>query len=131
MKYLVDTHILLWAFINPEKLSSKVTQILTDENNAIYYSPINLLEISIKHSLKKLDLKGISPEDFYIEIDNSFFICKEISNEDLITSYKLPKYHKDPFDRFLIWEAIRNDFVFLSVDKKMELYIKKGLKVIF
>jgi len=106
-------------------------KILCYLKNAIYYSPINFLEISIKHSLKKLDLKGITPEDFYIEIDNSFFICKEISNEDLITSYKLPKYHKDPFDRFLIWEAIRNDFVFLSVDKKMELYIKKGLKVIF
>ena len=131
MKYLVDTHILLWAFIEPEKLSTDITQLLINEENAIYYSPINLLEISIKHSLNKLDLKGITPEDFYKEIDNSFFVCKEINNEDLITSYKLPKYHKDPFDRFLIWESIRNDFILLSVDRKMELYKKEGLKVIF
>jgi len=130
MKYLVDTQILLWSFIDPEQLSPAVSQILIDENNIIYYSPINLWEISIKYGLKKLDLKGITPQDFYEEIDNSFYICKEMNNDDLITSYKLPMYHKDPFDRFLIWEAIRNDFIFMSVDKNIELYKKEGLKVV-
>jgi len=131
MKYLVDTHVLLWSFIDPEQLSLKITQILMDQNNAIYYSPINLWEISIKYGSKKLDLKGITPEDFFKEIDNSFYVCKEINKNDLITSYKLPKYHKDPFDRFLIWEAIQNDFFLMSVDKNMELYKKVGLKVIY
>jgi len=131
MKYLVDTQILLWSFIEPEQLSSTISKILTDENNIIYYSPINLWEISIKYGLKKLDLKGITPQDFYKEIDNSFYICKEINNDDLITSYKLPVYHKDPFDRYLIWEAVRNDFTLISVDKNMALYKKEGLKVIY
>ena len=130
MKYLVDTQILLWSFIEPEQLSSTVSQILLDENNIIYYSPINLWEISIKYGLNKLDLKGITPQEFYKEINNSFYICKEISNDDLVTSYKLPVYHKDPFDRFLIWEAIRNDFIFLSVDKNIELYKREGLKFV-
>ena len=49
----------------------------------------------------------------------------------MITNYKLPIYHKDPFDRFLIWEAIRNNFILGSVDKSMELYKKEGLKVVF
>jgi PIN domain nuclease of toxin-antitoxin system len=130
MKYLVDTQILLWSFIDPEKLSSTVSQILTDENNIIHYSPINLWEISIKYGLKKMDLKGITPQNFYKEVENSFYICKEMNNEDIITSYKLPIYHKDPFDRFLIWEAVRNDFVFMSADSQMELYKKDGLKVV-
>jgi len=128
MKYLVDTQILLWSFIEPEQLSSTVSKILLDENNVIYYSPINLWEISIKYGLKKLNLNGITPQEFYKEVENSFFICKEVSNDDLITGYKLPIYHKDPFDRFLIWEAIRNDFILLSVDKNIELYKKEGLK---
>jgi len=131
VKYLVDTHILLWSFIDPEQLSPAVSQILTDESNVIYYSPINLWEISIKYGLRKLDLKGITPEDFYREIDNSFYVCREISNDSLITNYKLPKYHKDPFDRLLIWEAIKNDFILMSVDKNMELYKKEGLNVIY
>jgi PIN domain nuclease of toxin-antitoxin system len=131
MKYIVDTHVLLWSFIDPEKLSSNISQMLTDEGNIIYYSPINLWEISIKYGLKKLDLKGITPEDFYKEIDNSFYICKEINKNDLITSYKLPVYHKDPFDRFLIWEAIRNNFALISTDKNMELYKKDGLIIAY
>jgi PIN domain nuclease of toxin-antitoxin system len=131
MKYLVDTHILLWSSIDPEQLSKNVSQTLLDENNDIYYSPINLWEISIKYSLKKLELKGITPNDFFEELNDSYYLCKEIENINLITNYKLPIYHKDPFDRFLIWEAIQNDFVFISVDEKMEAYKSEGLKVIY
>jgi PIN domain nuclease of toxin-antitoxin system len=40
-------------------------------------------------------------------------------------------YHRDPFDRFLIWEAIKNDFIFMSIDGNMELYKKDGVKVIY
>ena len=75
------------------------------------------------------NLKGITPEDLYDVIDDSFYVCKEINKDDLITSYKLPIYHKDPFDRFLIWEAIRNDFILLSVDENMKLYKKDGLRI--
>ena len=131
MKYLVDTHVLIWSFLNPEKLSSSTSQLLMNEKHTIYYSPINLWEITIKYGIKKLDLKGITPEDFFKELANSFYICKEISNVDLVTNYRLPIYHRDPFDRFLIWEAIRNDFILMSVDKNMELYKKEGLKVVY
>jgi PIN domain nuclease of toxin-antitoxin system len=129
MKYLVDTHILLWSFIEPEQLSENVKSILLDENNEIYYSPINLWEISIKYALKKLDLKGLSPEDFFEELDNSYYACKEINNIDVITSYHLPLYHRDPFDRFLIWEALRNNFILLTVDGPIDEYKNEGLKV--
>ena len=129
MNYLADTHILLWSFIEPDKLSSNISKLITDENNSIYYSPVNLWEISIKYGLKKLDLRGITPEVFFHELENSFFLVKEINKKDIITNYKLPNYHRDPFDRFLIWEAINNNFVLLSADEKIELYKNEGLKV--
>jgi PIN domain nuclease of toxin-antitoxin system len=97
----------------------------------IYYSPVSLWEISIKYGLKKLNLNGGTPDDFYEEVNNSFYLCKKLDNIDLVTNHKLPVYHRDPFDRFLIWEAIRNNFVLISVDKNMELYQKEGLKVIY
>ena len=130
MNYLVDTHVLLWSFLEPKKLSLITKSILLDENNEIYYSPISLWEISIKYRLKKLSLNGGTPEDFFYELDNSFYRCKAAANMDFISSYKLPIYHKDPFDRFLIWEAIRNDFILLSADKNMEPYKKEGLRVV-
>jgi PIN domain nuclease of toxin-antitoxin system len=129
MKYLVDTHILLWSFIEPEKLSENIKIILLDEDNEIYYSPISLWEISIKYSLKKLDLKGITPEEFYEELRNSYYECKETQNNYIITNYHLPFLHKDPFDRFLIWEAMKNDFVLITVDELIEEYKSLGLKI--
>jgi len=131
MNYLVDTHILLWSFLETNKLSKEIKSILLNENNEIYYSPISIWEISIKYGLKKLFLNGGTPDDFFDELNNSFYRCKRIDNMDLITSYKLPVYHKDPFDRFLIWEAIKNDFVLISIDQNMELYKKEGLKIVY
>jgi PIN domain nuclease of toxin-antitoxin system len=86
-----------------------------NEANDIYYSPINLWETSIKYALKKLQLNGLTPEKFFEELEDSYYICKEMDNMNIITNYKLSMYHKDLFARFLIWESIRNDFILLSV----------------
>jgi PIN domain nuclease of toxin-antitoxin system len=66
--------------------------------------------------IKKLYLKGLTQEEFFEELENSYYICKKLDNVNMITSYKLPMYHRDSFARFLIWESIRNYFVLLSVD---------------
>ena len=129
MNYLVDTHILLWSFLETGKLSREIKSALLDENNDIYYSPISLWEISIKYGLKKLSLNGGTPDDFFAELNNSYYHCKTMDPLVLITNYKLPIYHKDPFDRFLIWEAIRNDYILISADMNMELYKKEGLRI--
>jgi PIN domain nuclease of toxin-antitoxin system len=131
MNYLVDTHILLWSFLEPRRLSNKVVSIFMDEGNDIYYSPASLWEISIKYGLKKLFLNGGTPDVFFEELHNSYYFCKQIDAKDIISNYKLPLHHKDPFDRFLIWEAIQNDFVLISADNKMDLYRNEGLKVIY
>ena len=131
MNYLADTHILLWSFLETNKLSKAARSILLDESNAIYYSPISLWEISIKYGLKKLTIKGGTPADLFTEIKNSYYHCKEIDQLNLVTNYQLPKHHKDPFDRFLIWEAIKSGFILLSADKTIELYKKEGLKVAY
>jgi PIN domain nuclease of toxin-antitoxin system len=130
MNYLVDTHVLLWSFTDTNKLSKEIKAVLLDENNEIYYSPISLWEISIKYGLKKLSLNGGTPDDFFDELKNSYFQCKTISEINLITNYKLPVYHKDPFDRFLIWEAIKNDLIFISEDDEVKLYKQEGLKIL-
>jgi PIN domain nuclease of toxin-antitoxin system len=129
MKFLLDTHILIWSFFDTKELSEKVKNILLDENNEIYYSPVNLWEISIKYALGKLKLNGLTPEELFKEIENSFFICKNIEPKTMATGYKLPAIHKDPFDRFLIWEAICNKFILISTDKDIKKY--ENLNVIF
>lgn len=127
MKLLVDTHYLLWMFIDTSKISDKAKEALLSVDNEIYYSQASLWEISIKYSIGKLALNGVTPEEFFQEIENSFLICKPLKNEELISSYNLPREHKDPFDRIIIWQAIKNEMVLLSVDSKMDSYVNYGL----
>jgi PIN domain nuclease of toxin-antitoxin system len=128
MKYLVDTHILLWSFTNPNILSEKVREIILNEDIVIYYSQFSLWEISIKFNLGKLIINNLTPEQFYFELENSFFDWLPMNNRDLISFYKLPLEHKDPFDRMLIWQCIQNKITFISSDSKLKSYEKYGLK---
>ncbi len=130
MKYLVDTHILLWSFTNPGTLSEKVREIILKEDNVIFYSQFSLWEISIKFNLGKLVIKSLTPEQFYSELEDSFFECLLVNNRDLISFYKLPIEHKDPFDRMLIWQCIQNKISFISSDSKLQSYEKYGLTFI-
>jgi len=130
MNYLVDTNILLWSFIDPGKLSDDVRTTLLQKDNKIFYSPVNLWEISIKFGLKKILLNGGTPEDLLEEIEKSFFLSKSISSLTSSTVYKLPMYHKDPFDRFLIWEAIQSDYILISSDDIFKQYKEEGLNLL-
>ncbi len=129
MKLLVDTHYLLWLFIDTSKITNKAKDALLSTDNEIYYSQASLWEISIKYSIGKLVLEGITPEEFFQEVENSFLICKSLKNEELVSSYRLPREHKDPFDRIIIWQAIKSGMVLLSADSKMDYYIKHGLVI--
>jgi PIN domain nuclease of toxin-antitoxin system len=130
MKYLVDTHILLWSFIEPARLSENVQKILLNETNDIYYSPINLWEISIKYGLGKLKLDGLTPEEFFDELTSSYYKCKHVEEINIVSGYNLPLHHKDPFDRLLIWDAIKSGTVFISADEAVSLYRDEGLNLV-
>jgi PIN domain nuclease of toxin-antitoxin system len=130
MKILLDTHYLLWAFIDTSKISKSIYSKLLSDENEVFYSQASLWEISIKFNMGKLSLKGLKPEEFYEEIENSFLKCRTFENDELITLYKLPIEHKDPFDRILIWQSIKSDFYFLSVDNQVTNYKKYGLKTL-
>ena len=130
MKILLDTHYLLWAFIDTSKISQSVYHKLLADENEVFYSQASLWEISIKFNMGKLSLKGMKPEEFYEEVANSFLKWRAFSNDELITFYKLPIEHKDPFDRIMIWQSIKSDYYFLSVDTQVIKYKKYGLKIL-
>lgn len=132
MKYLLDTHTLLWAITAPQKLSPTARQLIESPEQHIVVSAVTFWEISLKHSLGKLLLEGVMPEDFPK-------ICLQMDIEtlplgpDVCANYhKLGTlHHKDPFDRMLIWLAKCENFAFISKDEAMKLYAPEGLTVIW
>ncbi len=129
MKYIVDTHILIWTLLDPKKLS---LTILSDYEGAseVQVSNINFWEISLKYKLGKLDLGGLTPEDIFIAAKESNFTVINIDAEITSSLYKLPlRDHKDPFDRLLVWYAIQNKIPLISRDGKFSQYEQDGLEL--
>ena len=131
MNYLVDTHCLIWSLLDPQKLASSHRAVLVDATSPKFVSKISYWEIALKFGLGKLQLKGISPERLLKVAKESGYEIFDITEDDFATSYRLPasKVHKDPFDRLLVWQCIRNDLVFVSDDKRLKEYVKHGLKL--
>jgi len=131
MKYLVDTHYILWSLFEPEKIKSKVLDIYNNDEDEKYISGINLWEISLKYSLGKLELNGLNPEEVADAALESGYHIVDLDYKVFASYYKLPKKedHRDPFDRLLIWQAIQSGYTLITKDSKIEQYIPDGLKV--
>ena len=130
MNYLIDTHILLWALFLPQRLPKKIKSILTDPKNTINVSLISLWEISLKYSLNKLKISQKALNLVPQSVEKMDFIFLSLQPEELVQFYQLPRLHKDPFDRLLVWQAIKNKLVFISLDKEMVDYSEFGLQVL-
>ena len=131
MTCLLDTHYMLWALADTKKLSARVKDVIVDPDNRIIVSSISFWEVSLKSSLGKLSLSGFSPADLPGACTQIGFEIKSLSPEDASTYHLLqvPPHHKDPFDRMLIWQAIRNSYTFISADKQVKKYAAEGLKL--
>ena len=82
MKVLLDTHIVLWALADSEKLPAKAREIINNNENEIFYSLVSAWEVAIKHNLHP-DKIPISEEDF---LENIFFM----THDSLIPYYEEP-----------------------------------------
>jgi PIN domain nuclease of toxin-antitoxin system len=132
MKYLIDSHVLLWSLMKPSELSPKVKAILNDPFDSIYISAVSHFELSLKYSLGKLDLEDFKPEDLMNEANRIGFLELPLTAEDAAGLYQLDfKEHKDPFDKMLLWQAVRNKLKFVSRDSRVSVYSNYGLEIIW
>lgn len=132
MKYLLDTHALLWVLFEEENLSEKARGAIRNPDNEIYVSIVSYWEISLKYALGKLELKGIIPEELPKKAEEVGIETLEVSEEEASTFYKLPRLkHKDPFDRLIIWQAINRNIILISKDKPVKEYRNFGLEILW
>ena len=113
MKIIIDTHIFLWAIAAPDKLSAKQKQALETQSNRIYVSAVTVTELMIKSSLGKLTV-DFDPVAIAME---SGFELLALSAEDALALQSMPFYHKDPFDRMLIAQAINRNYKIMTNDE--------------
>ena len=107
MRLLLDTHVALWAVIEPSRLPPTIQDAIADETNSVAISVVTLWEIAIKHRLRR----G-APGDMTLSAREAAheFACASFEFLDVTIGHALaiadlPAIHTDPFDRMLIAQA--------------------------
>ncbi|MDR2584051.1 MAG: type II toxin-antitoxin system VapC family toxin [Fibromonadaceae bacterium] len=121
MKYLLDTHTLIWFFNGDLELSENARQIILDTNNQKYASIVSVWELSIKVSLNKLKFDG-KAKGFLDLIYKNGFKLLNINQNYIFKLEQLENFHKDPFDRILIATAISENMKLITRDENIHLY---------
>ena len=133
MKLLLDSHSLLWAVVQPRRLGSMAKKAIVSKGNEVAVSSVTFWEIALKHSLGKLELDGISPQDLpEIAEEHAFIICP-LSGRTAASFHRLPRIeaHRDPFDRMLVWQALEEGRTLVSRDRAMRDYEHLGLELLW
>ncbi|EKR25675.1 twitching motility protein PilT [Leptospira interrogans serovar Ricardi] len=132
MKYLLDTHVILWIIGSSNLLSKKAKATIENSENKIYVSSVSLWEISLKFRLGKLSLSGMKPSQIPEILSKSNIETINLESADASTYDQLKViHHRDPFDRMLIWQCIFRKFILISKDSKMKKYRSHGLKTLW
>ena len=123
MRFLVDTHVLIWYLEDNSQLTSIAAEILEDTRHDLYVSIASLWEIAIKSGLGKLKLK-IEFHDLKKLLERFSIEILSIDFENTETYLTLPFFdnHRDPFDRILVAQVRARSMALVSGDKKLDLY---------
>ena len=123
MRYLLDTHILLWMRQNDPRLPrEKWEPIFFSGDHEILFSLVSIWEISIKQRIGKLQIEA-STEDFVRAlIDINGFSQIQIELHEICRTERLPDHHRDPFDRLLIAQAMEANAIAVTDDRRWHDY---------
>ncbi|WP_066800049.1 type II toxin-antitoxin system VapC family toxin [Moraxella oblonga] len=121
-KYLLDTHIFIWASCYPERLPKSILKILENSDNDFCVSMATFWEMQIKHQLGKLPLtKSIAELIAQIKKYHLYEILP-INETHILNLQNLEYFHKDPFDRIIISQAMIDGLTLLTVDEDIIKY---------
>lgn len=121
MIFLLDTHLLLWAAYEPDRLSNEASSIIEDYNNTLVFSAASIWEVAVKSSLTRNDfnvdvriLRRALLEAKYQELHITGAHTAEVAD--------LPSHHRDPFDRLLVAQARFEGITLLTSDRMVAQY---------
>ncbi|PHM64715.1 twitching motility protein PilT [Xenorhabdus stockiae] len=118
MRYLLDTHILLWYLAEPAKLKKEINELLRDTDNEVYFSAVSIQEIAIKRRLGRSDY-SFEPAIITDVAQNEVgFLPLMVTIEHSLSYYELPIVkHRDPFDLMLVAQAKYEGIILVTNDE--------------
>lgn len=119
MRFLLDTHALLWWTADDKRLKRAERDAIENEDAIVWVSAASIWEISIKRRLGRIELDAA---DLERELARSNFLELAMTWRHADNAGSLPRHHDDPFDRMLIAQAQAEQLVLVSYDPAFRSY---------
>ena len=121
MKLLLDTHLLLWAAGQPNRLSSSALKLIDVPANELLFSAASIWEVAIKCGLGRSDFQA-DPRLLRRGLLDNGYTELPILSDHVVAIDSLPLIHKDPFDRLLVAQATVEGITLLTADSAVAQY---------
>lgn len=121
MKFLLDTHLLLWAAERLDLLPDAARALMGDSNNDLLFSAASLWEVAIKHGLGRADFE-VEPCALRRGLLDGGYGELVMTSAHAVAIASLPPIHRDPFDRMLIAQAMVEGITLLTSDQVVAQY---------
>lgn len=121
MKLLLDTHLLLWAAGEPERLSPAARRLMKAADTELVFSAASIWEIVIKRILRRTNFQ-VDPRLLRRGLVENGYEELPIGSQHTVAIDGLPPLHRDPFDRLLVAQAIVEGITLLTTDPLVAQY---------
>ena len=121
MKALLDSHAFLWALSGDTRMSTRARDIF-EGPSSLSLSIVSIWEILIKVQLGKLGLPRSAASYIFSELVKNKIVTLPIRLDHLIAYENLPLHHRDPFDRMLIAQGIKEELPIITADRNFQNY---------
>jgi PIN domain nuclease of toxin-antitoxin system len=128
MKFLLDTHVLLWAAEDPDRIPQRTRDLIEDSANTLVFSVVSIWEVAIKFGLGRPGF-DIEPRGLRNGLVANGLQELLIDSEHAAGVSRLADLHRDPFDRLLLSQAIVEDATLLTADRAVLRYGRPTLAV--
>ena len=122
MRFLLDTHILIWWMTQDPHLSAHAHALIAKRDNNSLVSAVSAWEIAVKVRLGRLPMAAGLIQDFVEDLARERIEIINVTAEHGIRAGSLPGPHKDPFDRMLIAQALAENIPIVSNDRALDGY---------
>jgi PIN domain nuclease of toxin-antitoxin system len=121
VRFLLDTHLLLWSISQSRRLSPQARLLIGDPANELLFSVASLWEVAIKNGLRRVGFQVDVPV-LRLSLLNNGYQELTITGEHAAAVETLPSLHKDPFDRMLVAQALVEAVTLLTPDRRVAQY---------
>jgi PIN domain nuclease of toxin-antitoxin system len=117
VRIVLDTHVLLWALQDPQRLSHRERDLI--DRSEVLVSAVSIWEIGIKNAIGRLEC---DPQRVVDALEPAGFEPLPIDAAHAVLAASPPRLHGDPFDRMLIAQAQAESAILLTRDRALTAY---------